>query len=181
MAESNAVNGFISIGRVRQRFANPPALPGAGVGEAYPPGRGRRVQHHPFHGKPGDGVPRGKGGIGSGGRRPRDGAVDRTGIQLGPDKAVYVSAWKKEPIETRPARKARGLAFAYDGKTRLLVLGSATFLDDEFIKLSRFVPTYSKGIWMVVNALHWMSEAPGLSALRPQTPADAGEQPSPEN
>jgi hypothetical protein len=88
---------------------------------------------------------------------------------------------KKEPIETRPARKARGLAFAYDGKTRLLVLGSATFLDDEFIKLSRFVPTYSKGIWMVVNALHWMSEAPGLSALRPQTPADAGEQPSPEN
>jgi hypothetical protein len=88
---------------------------------------------------------------------------------------------KKEPIEPRPARNARGLAFAYEGKTRLLVLGSATFLDDEFINLSRFAPPYNNGIWMVVNALHWMSEAPGLSALRPRTPTETGAKPSPEN
>jgi hypothetical protein len=53
--------------------------------------------------------------------------------------------------------------------------------DEQRRQLNSPASAYNNGIWMVVNALHWMIEAPGLSALRPRTPADAGAKPSPEN
>jgi len=86
-------------------------------------------------------------------------------------KPFTIDPGNKGSFEAKPARKARALAFAYEGKTRLLVLGTATFLDDEFFKLGRFDPGYMSGMWIMGNALRWMTEEPALSALRPRAPA----------
>ena len=178
MAESNAVNGVISFGDSGNALQTLPHYLGLGLEKHAHPVVEDLSSIILSMASPVTVIP-----------APKAGSEPVAGARVTELLTAPASSWvrrkpftfqprQKEPIETGPARNARGLAFAYEGKTRLLVLGSATFLDDEFINLSRFVPTYNNGIWMVVNALHWMNEAPGLSALRPRTPANAGAQPS---
>jgi hypothetical protein len=174
MAESNALYGTIPVEDSKRALQTLPHHLGLGVEKQSHPVVGDMSTIVLSMASPVTALPAPKGGS-----EPAAGARV-TELVTAPDsswvrrKSFTVHPQKNEPIEAKPARKARGLAFAYEGKTRLLVLGSATFLDEEFINLSRFIPTYLSGIMMVANALHWMTEAPGLSALRPRTPADAG-------
>jgi len=52
---------------------------------------------------------------------------------------------------------------------RLLVIGDSDFASEEYLQIGRYLPIYSEGAQMLLNAMGWATEDEALTPVRTKT------------